>query len=187
MPEDTPTTETALIWAGYEQAPAQLAVACMPQQPIVEHLLGLVSELLRRNGHAPELLSYAHADSARLSAQAAALWNVLLGLRLSALPAQANNHAQPWQTPEQLIETRRASPVECALLCAAVFERMACILYYWLKKKPFFRVYGCKPSVFRVSAMMMWCSSASGCSFEKSWFSTARYSRRGSRSVRRFD
>lgn len=124
MPEDTPTTETALIWAGYEQAPAQLAVACMPQQPIVEHLLGLVSELLRRNGHAPELLSYAHADSARLSAQAAALWNVLLGLRLSALPAQANNHAQPWQTPEQLIETRRASPLECALLCAALFERM---------------------------------------------------------------
>jgi hypothetical protein len=112
-------------WEGYRQAPERLAAFCLPGQPVLDKLLQLAGELLKRNGHDASLHGYAAADAARLGLQAAALWNVLLGLRLDALAAPAPlAEAQRLRSPAQIVQGRSAGPLDCALLFAALLERM---------------------------------------------------------------
>lgn len=114
-----------LEWAGYLQAPEQLASCCLPAQPVVDKLLRLAGELLKRNGHDATLHGYEAADASRLGLQAVAVWNVLLGLRLDALAAPAPlAAAQRLRSPEQIVQTRSAGALDCALLCCALLERM---------------------------------------------------------------
>lgn len=114
-----------LEWAGYLQAPEQLASCCLPAQAVVDKLLRLAGELLKRNGHDATLHGYEAADASRLGLQAVAVWNVLLGLRLDALAAPAPlAAAQRLRSPEQIVQTRSTGALDCALLCCALLERM---------------------------------------------------------------
>ncbi|HYQ39984.1 MAG TPA: DUF4011 domain-containing protein, partial [Pseudomonas sp.] len=110
---------------GYRQAPERLAAFCLPGQDVLDKLLRLAGELLKRNGHDATLHGYATADAARLGLQAAALWNVLLGLRLDALAAPASlAEPQRLRSPEQIVQGRSAGVLDCALLVAALLERL---------------------------------------------------------------
>ncbi|MBV2131589.1 DUF4011 domain-containing protein [Pseudomonas sp. MAP12] len=112
-------------WSGYRQAPERLAAFCLSGQPVLDKLLALAGELLRRNGHDATLHGYAAADAARLGLQAAALWNVLLGLRLDGLPLPAPlGEAQRLRSPAQIVQGRSATLLDAALLCAALLERL---------------------------------------------------------------
>ena len=112
-------------WEGYRQAPERLAAFCLPGQPVVDKLLQLAGELLKRNGHDASLHGYAGADAARLGGQGAAVWNVLLGLRLDALAAPAPlAEAQRLRSPAQIVQGRSAGSLDCALLYAALLERI---------------------------------------------------------------
>lgn len=111
-------------WPGYRQAPERLAAFCLSTHDVLDKLLLRAGELLRRNGHDATLHGYA-ADAARLGLQAAALWNVLLGLRLDILPAAAPlSDEQPVRTPLQVLQGRSASVLDAALLFAALLERL---------------------------------------------------------------
>ncbi|CAD5379429.1 conserved hypothetical protein [Pseudomonas sp. OF001] len=112
-------------WPGYREAPERLAAFCLPGQGVLDKLLALAGELLRRNGHDASLHGYAAADAARLGLQTAALWNVLLSLRLDglALPAPLGE-AQRLRSPAQIVQGRSASVLDTALLCAALLERL---------------------------------------------------------------
>lgn len=130
-PPGVERTETDLAgserhaWPGYRQAPERLAAFCRPDQPVLDRLLALAGELLKRNGHDASLHGYAEADSARLGLQVAALWNVLLGLRLDALPLSAPlAEAQRLRSPAQVVQGRSATPLDSALLVAALLERL---------------------------------------------------------------
>ena len=112
-------------WAGYRRAPEYLAAFCLPDQPVLDKLLQLAGELLSRNGHDATLKGYAAADVARLGLQAVALWNVLLGLRFDALTAHAGlDEVQHPRSPAQIAQGRSASALDCALLVAALLERL---------------------------------------------------------------
>lgn len=112
-------------WPGYRIAPERLAAFCLSGQGVLDRLLHLASELLRRNGHDASLHGYAGADAARLGLQTAALWNVLLGLRLDRLPLHAPlAEAQRLRSPAQIVRGRSASALDGALLIAALLERL---------------------------------------------------------------
>lgn len=113
------------VWPGYRQAPERLAAFCLSGPGVLDKLLQLAGELLKRNGHDASLHGYAAVDAARLGLQAAALWNVLLGLRLDnlALPAPLAE-AQRLRSPAQIVQGRSASALDAALLLAALLERI---------------------------------------------------------------
>ena len=112
------------LWPGYRHAPERLAAFCLSTQNVLDKLEQRAGELLQRNGHAADLQGYS-VDAARLGLQAAALWNVVLGLRLDIVPAVAPLvEAQPVRSPLQVLQGRSATPLDAVLLFAALFERL---------------------------------------------------------------
>ena len=94
------------LWPGYRHAPERLAAFCLSTQNVLDKLEQRAGELLQRNGHAADLQGYS-VDAARLGLQAAALWNVVLGLRLDIVPAVAPLvEAQPVRSPLQVLQGR---------------------------------------------------------------------------------
>lgn len=113
-------------WGGYGSSPELLAAFCMPNDRAVEQLLRQAAELLRRNGHDGTLHGYDRADAKRIWLQAAAVWNALLALKLDyALPPSSfERTGQKVRTPEAIVEARRATCLDTALLLAALFEQI---------------------------------------------------------------
>lgn len=139
-------------WGGLAQGPELLAAFCMPNEAAIERLLRAASELLRKNGQDGTLLSYERADARRLWIQVAAVWNVLLGLKLDYVyPASSfERGGQKIRTPAALLDARRATCLDTTLLLAALFEQMqlnACVVLerghayvgVWLRPESFAR------------------------------------------------
>ncbi len=113
-------------WGGYASSPELLAAFCMPNDPAVESLLRSASEQLRRNGQDGTLYAYEQADARRIWLQAAAVWNALLALRLDYAypPSSFERSGQKVRTPAAIVEARRATCLDGALLLAALFEQI---------------------------------------------------------------
>lgn len=141
-------------WGGYGSSPELLAAFCMPNERAIEKLLRTASDLLRRNGHDGTLHGYDKADAKRIWLQAAAMWNVLLTLKLDYAypPSSFERTGQKVRTPEAILESRRATCLDTTLLLAALFEQMhlnALVIIerghayvgLWLKPEGFARPY----------------------------------------------
>src|SRR5690606_10229982 len=117
-------------------------------------LLRETSELLRRHGHDGTLHNYDNADPRRVWQQVAAVWNVLLALKLDYAypPSSFERTGQKIRPPAVVLETRRATCLDSALLLAALFEQMQlhplivleqghAYVGVWLKRDGFHRPY----------------------------------------------
>lgn len=141
-------------WGGFGNSPELLAAFCMPNDAAVDKLLRAASELLRRHGYDGTLHSYDKADAKRVWRQVSAVWNVLLALKLDYAypPSSFERTGQKIRSPEAILESRRATCLDSALLLAALFEQMQlhplivleqghAYVGVWLKKEGFHRPY----------------------------------------------
>lgn len=113
-------------WGGFGSSPELLAAFCMPNDSVIDKLLRAASELLRRHGHDGTLHHYDKADPRRVWQQVAAVWNVLVALKLDYAypPSSFERTGQKIRTPTAIVESRRATCLDSALLLAALFEQM---------------------------------------------------------------
>lgn len=113
-------------WGGYGSSPELLSAFCMPNDSFVDKLLRAVSDLLRKSGHDGTLHSYEKADPPRVWLQASATWSVLSALKLDYAypPSSFERTGQKIRTPQAIVDARRATCMDTALLMAAMFEQM---------------------------------------------------------------
>lgn len=112
-------------WAGTRALPELLAAFCMPNNPVVDVLVGKASKLLR-SSH-PDLSMDGYQSKSRdvVWKQVSALYSVIAaeGLQYAEPPASFGNDGQKIRTPDRILDGRVATCLDLAMLFASCFEQ----------------------------------------------------------------
>lgn len=112
-------------WGGLSAMPELLAAFCMPNDPAVDRVLKMASQVLRRAGKKDGIDGYESKSRTRTWELASAIWSAVCSLRLSyALhPASFEQQGQKIRPPSVVLEHGVATCLDTALLFAAALEQ----------------------------------------------------------------
>lgn len=112
-------------WGGLSAMPELLAAFCMPNDPAVDRVLKIASQVLRRAGKKDGIDGYESKSRTRTWELASAIWSAVCSLRLSyALhPASFEQQGQKIRPPSVVLEHGVATCLDTALLFAAALEQ----------------------------------------------------------------
>lgn len=124
-------------WYYHPAIPETVACFVQPNSPAVEHIVSLVRNRLQRSGRDTDLSGYQSGESRKIAASLEALYGVLQqDLKLTyinpppsfekpeRLPDGGYTISQKVFFPEQILEHRRGTCLDLALLAASCVERM---------------------------------------------------------------
>jgi very-short-patch-repair endonuclease len=111
-------------WGGLPMGELLPAFA-MPNDPAIDRILKMASDILRKAGRPDGIDGYKSNERRRVWELASAVWAAIAGLRLSyALPpASFERSGQKVRTPSQIFEGRLATCLDTTLLFAAALEQ----------------------------------------------------------------
>ncbi|MGI4848206.1 MAG: DUF3320 domain-containing protein [Janthinobacterium lividum] len=112
-------------WAGTRALPELLAAFCMPNAPVIDHLLSSASTLLRQADGGGAMNGYQDKSRDAVWRQVSALYSTLLAkeLHYSNPPASFGNGGQKIRTPERILDGKVATCLDLAMLFASCLEQ----------------------------------------------------------------
>ena len=112
-------------WGGAGFMPELLAAFCMPNDPVIDKILGGASEVLRRSGKQDRIEGYQSRSRERVWEIASAIYSAIanLGLTYAAPPASFEKDGQKIRLPGQILDGRVATCLDSAMLFASAFEQ----------------------------------------------------------------
>ncbi len=112
-------------WPGTRALPELLAAFCMPNSPVVDHVIAGASALLRAGDGAGAMNGYQSKNREQVWKQISAIYSSLLAeeLHYANPPASFGTDGQKIRTPERILATRLATCLDTAMLFASCFEQ----------------------------------------------------------------
>ena len=112
-------------WAGTRALPELLAAFCMPNNPVIDKLIGRASQLLRTGDSALSLNGYQSQSQAMVWKQISAIYSTIAAenLQYAEPPASFTLDGQKIRTPERIWEGRVATCLDLAMLFASCLEQ----------------------------------------------------------------
>lgn len=113
-------------WGGLRGLPEILAAFVLPNDPVVQHILGETVAVLREWQESSDLCGYQQRSPAHVSKMVAALYEALLRQHFTYInpPASFEEEGQKIRTPSRLQEERMGTCLDLALLACGCMEQM---------------------------------------------------------------
>lgn len=112
-------------WGGAASMPELLAAFCTPNDPAVDRVLRIASEVLRQAGKPDAIDGYHSGSRQRVWEIASAIYTAIanLGLGYALPPASFEEQGQKVRLPSAILEGKVATCLDTAMLFAAAFEQ----------------------------------------------------------------
>lgn len=112
-------------WGGNGYMPELLAAFCIPNDPVVDRLLGQASQVLRKAGKPDSINGYESNSRERVWLLVSAIYSAVIGKQIAyALPPSSfESNGQKIRLPGKIDDSKLATCLDSTLLFAAAFEQ----------------------------------------------------------------